>query len=356
MSSPTRHLRAAFVVATLMASTPAGAQETFARLQLPAGVAVDLAGNVLVHSDATFTTVLTKFAPDGRPLGQAQLGGINVSEFVGSRLATDPGSGYILLLTPAGVILQVPPDGAPSTFLDLRPLQGQVFDGVWDSTTARYRSFPLAQPSYGDIAIGRPGEQVMDLFVTGTSVGFPFVMRVRLDFQRGAVDPQVIITSSGTTAGNVNLPSGIAVNQDGWAMVTMPQRTPIGFASGLVLFHATFPDARQDPNLVPRFIVDGFASLGMTTDSAGNFYVASGSVGVAACGVHGSGALVVIPRAIDRMSCRTFGSVVLNTTDVAVSGIDQSIYITINGLSGAVVRLPPSAAVAAASALPNARR
>ena len=88
------------LMAALILST-ANAQQSFAHLPTPTGVATDLAGNVFVISDAVTTTQLPKFDPNGTPLNAIALGGITVGVFTNSHLALDPGTGNILMLTSA---------------------------------------------------------------------------------------------------------------------------------------------------------------------------------------------------------------------------------------------------------------
>lgn len=75
-----RIARALFLTAGLTAlNAPAyAAPITFANLSIPIGVETDRAGNVYVDSDATFTTILTKFTAAGTPVAQAHIGGITV--------------------------------------------------------------------------------------------------------------------------------------------------------------------------------------------------------------------------------------------------------------------------------------
>src|SRR5687767_7239 len=94
------------IILLLCASIAAQAQVTpFVQLTAPVGATTDSSGNVYVHSDAITTTILTKFAPDSTGLAQITLGGINVSEFVGSHLARILDTDDLLLLSPQGQIL-----------------------------------------------------------------------------------------------------------------------------------------------------------------------------------------------------------------------------------------------------------
>jgi len=324
---------------------PAWAQPVvFTQLSLPSGIATDVDGNIFVHSDAVTTTVLTKFAPNGTALGQITLGGIDVTEFGGSRLATDPTRNLILLLSPQGRILQIDPATLQGgDFIDLRPFANQVFSDVYDILRQQFRPLLLGFPIYGDIAVGRSNTAQMDLFVTGitgAAGGFPFIMRLQVDFQANQFALRVIATSQGTTAGNVNRPPGIAVNVDDMVLTTLPFPTGAGFAESLVRFDAYFPENPNNLGGFPQFILNtDLASAGMSTDAQGNFYIATGVVGSSICGAGGSGALVFIPRALTTLSCTTFQATLLRSEDVAISPTDNGVYMTVS--DGAVLRLPP---------------
>lgn len=207
----------------------------------------------------------------------------------------------------------------------------------------------LGIPKYGDITARWAGETQLDLFLTattGASGGFPFVMRVRIDLQGGSVTPQVIVTSQGTTAGAVNLPPGITVNAAGLVLTTLPFPIPVdggGFADSLVTFGADFP---ENANGTPQFIlrdpntqtgIIDLASSGMTVDESGNFYIATGVVGSSICGPNGSGALVFINRELSELDCVPVGGLI-RSADVAVSPIDNVIYMTIADANGSVLR------------------
>ena len=121
-----------------------------------------------------------------------------------------------------------------------------------------------------------------------------------------------------------------------------------GFSESLVRFTADFPENLARP--APQFIltdpqtqsgIADFASFGMTTDAAGNFYVATGVVGSSACGFQGSGPLVFLDRTLTQLFCVGLGAPIVPSTDVAVSPVDNLTYMTILGNPGLVVRLDP---------------
>jgi hypothetical protein len=327
------------------------------QLSGPAGVTTDSGGNVYVHSDAITTTVLTKFLPDATPVAQVSLGGINVSEFVGSRLTRVPDTDSMLLLSPQGVIYTFTPDLQIGPLIDLRPLVGQTVSGVYDILTQQFRDLFLGVgPDWGDIAAYRDNAVILNLFVTattGAAGGFPFVLRIGYDTSSGAITTQrVVLTSSGTTAGAVNQPPGLAVNFEGNVLTTMPFPVSVdplgGFSESLVYFTAEFPE--NPASVIPQFIlgdpqtrsgIADFASFGMTTDAAGHFYVAAGVVGSSVCGVQGSGPLVFIDRTLTQFLCFPLGGPIVPSTDVAVSPVDNFAFMTFFGYPGLVVRFDP---------------
>ena len=339
----TEHLTAcrrltALAWVTLLVALPlatANAQQPFAQLRTPSGVATDLAGNVFVISDAVTTTQLTKFAPNGTPLRTMALGGITVGVFTNSRLALDPGTGFILMLTPQGVVYAIHPDTLEAVpILDLRTLP-PTDNAVFDVLTRTVRPLVLGvPPHYHDLTVRRINDARLDLFIsasTGAAGGFPFVLRVRFVAQQPPV-ADAIVFASGTSAGAVEGRAGIAVNQQGLVVTTMAAPTSAGFINSLVAFGADFP---ENPAVPPQFPLRGrngapldFTSTGMTADPAGNFYVATGVVGISACGVGGSGALVFLSAALDRLFCVPSGRVLVRTEDVAVSPRGEALYLT----------------------------
>ena len=335
-------------------------------LQIPVGIAVDRDSNIFVHSDATFTTLLSKFSPNGANLGAIRLGGIAIDEFVGSRLEPDPITGNILLLTPRGLIYSVDRGtGQYNVLADLSRLAFSTWNRVYDVLRSEYRPLALGNPAYGDFAALRRSNSVMDLFIsanTGASGGFPFIMRVTVDYQQSSWVADVIVTSQGTTAGNVNLPSGIAVNSAGTVLtaLTFPVRIATsGFANGLVSFSAGFSNRASCPGsaVCPRFAVtspDGqpldFANTGMTADTAGNFYIASGIIGSTACGLGAGDALVVFPANLNPRQAKCLGIdfPIGHSSDVAVAPVspnENRVYLTIGALQGGVLQMlvnPPA--------------
>src|SRR5262249_12059541 len=139
--------------------------------------------------------------------------------------------------------------------------------------------------TYGDIAVWQG-----NILVTGFSYSYAFVMRI--DVSTGVPNIRVILSSRALEIDLRNLgskqPQGIAVNAHGEALTTLPYSTPNGpgqdFELGAfapVRFNVNF-DRNGGAPLVysslrwQRFQID---SRGMTTDSLGNFLIATGDIG-----------------------------------------------------------------------------
>jgi hypothetical protein len=332
-----------FLLCILIASprTTSAAWRVFANLQQTAGIETDQSGNVYVDSDGTFTTYLTKFSSIGSVLGRTTLGGIMVGNL--GHITRVPNSNNMLLVTNRGVIYIFGPNLQLSPYLDLTPLNSQVAKGVYDVNTRRFRSLVLGAPTWGDIAAFWKTRDLLYLYVTattGAAGGFPFVLRLDLDFRLNRFQWRVVATSAGTTAGTVNQPRGIAVNAAGWVLTGFPFAIPnAGFGDSLVAFRTSFPETRTVA-VTPTFVLrttrtrtglHDLASVGMTSDSAGNFYVASGVVGSSLCGFAGSSALVLINPVPTRPNprCVTLPSILSYSNDVAVSPVGNIPYLTV---------------------------
>jgi hypothetical protein len=194
---------------------------------------------------------------------------------------------------------------------------------------------------YGDIALLRRGRR-LDVFVSGLSVSFPFVMRIRIE--DGKFAAAVLAASRASGIPNVSSPRGVAVSPQGLVMTTLPTLLPgeQRIMDRLFAFAADFPEGQRPPPApVSREQVN---SRGMTSDTAGNFYVASGSIGAALCGVGGSGAIVKISADLKSASCINFNTALSDSEDVAVSPRGDFIYVTMRNL-GMVVRTEATGAI-----------
>jgi hypothetical protein len=330
---------------------------TFVNLANPVGITIDTQDNIIVNSDNTFNLLISKIAPNKTLIKQSQYGGFSsIQDF-----------GHFTKITPSGNILQLQNDGDlvsvdPSTLslsqsFNLKSLSIST-NSIFDIATGTTRDFGgliqpgAAQTTYGDIAGLTRGSQT-DIFVSGLSLGtFPFIMRLRIDQNSNSTDARVIVASTGTTAGSVNLPRGIAVGNQGTVLTTLPISVGLNipqFIDVPVSFNVDFPEGA---GAVPQVRLSGqganfsdgsnyvdIASQGMTTDTAGNFYIVTNSLGSTALNSAGGGTLVVLSPTVNRVLDVQSGSVLSSYRDVVVNSSGTSAFVT---SSGGVVRFPVS--------------
>lgn len=306
-------------------------------LFLATGVAVDLNGNVFVASDSGTSEVVSKFAPNGAFLGQIPIGGFTVG-FQG-KIATNPVTGQLFFLGENGQLFLIDPNsGAASLLVNLTAIPIDTSD-VFDIATNTRGNFGGSLGltsffSYGDLAVVQYQNGVIDIFVTGLSQAqaYPFVMRLR--FQNGAlIQAKVVASSVASMAGSFNIAPGIAVNNQGIVLTTLPipaRRPEFGNYSTPVAFNTEFdltPDSVDDPRIVLGGI--DLSTKGMTADAAGNFYVAGTSVGSTLGGVAaGSGGVYVFPPTLDSVVAALPAGGLPGTYDVAVSPTADRVYVT----------------------------
>lgn len=330
-----------FVASTLAGllfwAAPALAQTTpvvFTRATLPEGVATDGGGNVYVNSDATFTTLITKYSPTAAPIWRQQIGGITVGEL--GHMATDPATGVIWHVANNGNVRLINPNtGQVFPNGNLRQISVDT-SRIYDMTTGRVGPMAgLVIPqfaTYSDISLLRRGN-LLDIFITGKSSAFPFVMRIRFvsnNFQSA----RVVISSRATAAPNDNLPRGVAANPRGAVLTSLPlppNRVGTGNFDRAVRFSADLPENLQRP--VVGLGGRDLTSRGMTADSLGNFYVATGRIGTSLCGAGGSGALVRVTPDVSRFACRTLGVTLADSKDIALSPNQTLAYMPISNLN-----------------------
>ncbi|MGH9944727.1 MAG: pre-peptidase C-terminal domain-containing protein, partial [Pyrinomonadaceae bacterium] len=318
--------------------TPGPSPTIFAQLLTPVGAALDSSGNIFVSSDAVNSTLITKFAPNGTVLAQIPIGNFLSVGSIG-HLDTDPATGLIWDLLPTGEVgLINPTSGQITPAFDLRQITADT-SAIYDIASGRVDGFGglinTRSANYGDIALWRRNNQ-LDVFVAGNSVAFPFVMRIPISSTGQPGTPRVLISSRQSAALNGNnLTRGVAVNSQGLVLTTLPlDGLPSLPVDRAVAFSADFS---QGQGLPPTVLFNGqdFTSRGMTVDAAGNFYVATGQNGNSFCGIGGSGALVVIPSALNNAFCHPLNVTIANSRDVAVRPDGALAYMTVGN---AVVR------------------
>ena len=327
------------VAPILGAPSPARAEEPvtlFARgLLNPMGITLDADKNVFVTSDGVSDVLLTKFAPDGQPIGQVPFGGFTCTECV-AQLAFDPGMGLIWEVQPNGNVFVIDPaTGQRAGVLPLRSVgvdTSQIYDIVTGTTGPQLGLIQPQLGTYGDIALLRRGER-LDVFITGSSIATPFVVRIRI---RGTTIESVraIVTTRATNAPLSTLPRGIAVNSQGRVLTALPfQPSREGVIDNAVSFSADFPEG-QGTVPTPLFDGEAFTSRGMTADGAGKFYAVVG-VTTQACGFR-NGFAVFSPD-LRQGTCFPTGTALDGRGDIATTPDGRFAYVTSVG-HGTVVR------------------
>ncbi|MGA7934674.1 MAG: hypothetical protein WCA35_14105 [Kovacikia sp.] len=314
-------------------------------LSIPIGVATDPGGNVFVTSDNVVNTLITKFDPNGNALGQIPLGNITSISSIG-KLALEPTSGQILDLFPDGTLISInPSNGAITPLFNVKSLPIDI-SAIYDVAAGRVDNFGgLIQPqfaSYGDLAIFNGGS-FLDLYISGISQAqtFPFVMRLR--FVQGTLaDADVLVSSRASAAPQDSSPPGVAVNSQGIVLTTLP--IPNATATGNYNTPVALPvdlDLQQlTGSFLPRVVLNrvDISSRGMTTDAAGNFYIATSAIGTTLGGSRGSGATVILsPNLNSVLGVLTLGQGIFRTEDVAVTPSGNRVYITVRSPESAVV-------------------
>jgi hypothetical protein len=226
---------------------------------------------------------------------------------------------------------------------------------VFDVVTGQFRNFGNTifpqSTSYGDIAVLERGNR-LDIVLAGGRFN-PFILRLRWE-NRTFQGARIMAASVGSTAGNINLTRGVAVNSDGTVLTTLPvniSNTDLipqgyehlfgGFYDVPVAFNIDYPETG---NFLPQFMrIDsstsndnrlGFtdiASQGMDSDQDGNFYVVTNSTGSTALGMTGEGNLIVIDKNLTQVvSVGTYNEFNTSFRDVAVDANGDNAYVTVD--------------------------
>ena len=330
----------------------------FDTLTSPEGVAFDPEGNLylstlrppasLPGSPDTDPTII-KLDRNGAVVNQLSLTG---ATFASPRLDFLPELDSLVLFAPNGGLALLNPDTLdPIGAIDISRF---AFDtsAIYDVATGEVSDFGgLIQPqlaAFGDIDVRVVDEDTVQFFVTGYAEGqtTPFVTRLELEVGVGFTEAKVILASSAetlpTASQSPRRSRGIAVNDQGIALTTLPIATPDPIATELqpldvmVAFGADMNvNDGFSPEEVP-VIFDGIDlhSQGLTTDAAGNFYIATNSVGTEAFGIHGEGALVGISANLDQIiAVESLGYPASSFRDVAIDPLTGTPYATVNTFS-----------------------
>ena len=189
----------------------------------------------------------------------------------------------------------------------------------------------IASSTFGDIAVYRGKHSkygwYTGMFVTGLSQAqvYAFVLRFRF-YDNGTFDSKIIAGSSASSAGTLNGYRGIAVNSSGKVATVLPFQSGAGSVDRLIMFNADFDETGSGR---PLIMLNGLmmGGQGMCSDSAGNFYIATGKLGINGK----SGALAVVnPTGSALLKIITIGnSMMIDSADVAVSADRKYAYVTI---------------------------
>lgn len=227
----------------------------FAGVQIPYGVALDTDDNIFIYHDNLVNNQLTKFNPSGQ-----------VEWFVNTGVFTDVGQWARMALIPSlGTLVGLFPNG---DLVEINPITGLITlignfkqtpidqSSVYNVETGTYSGTSFfIQPefaTYGDIAVYEDGDDLY-LFLTAIYAGGPFVIRALfVDGQFEEAD--VIIASSGFDQNTSELPRGIAVNENGTVLTTLPINpigTVLSYDAG---FHFDYDFGSSDP---PEIVLGG---------------------------------------------------------------------------------------------------
>jgi len=314
-------------------------------LYTPDGIITDSAGNVYVYHPTIDSWRVTKFRADGTVVWSTVAGGLLD---VSGRLSFFPLLSDLLLLTETGQISTIDPEtGLVVPWLNL-------LTAPWDTSAAYDVRTGLVVPGnlyvpscdalpvlcshkFGDLAVFTRGGTV-DLYITGHYSGIRFVLRARSTATDPVFRVKLLLVSSAVnpaTGSFFNYHRGIAANSQGKVLTTLPFEYVQGFPIDVaLLFDTSFdPLTGPPPTVISNPQAGGLTSKGMAADTAGNFYVASGAVGNAFCGLDSSGALVTISADGQDIRCRTLGLGLADSRDVALSPRNDRVYMTVTNLN-----------------------
>lgn len=317
----------------------------FSYLYNPVGIAIDAQGNILANNDSGSSLLFSRFSSSGTLLKQVQYRG-GIFDF-GHLSAISNQKDIFQLQSDGDLIIINSSDLSFTGQINLKLLPVDT-SSIFDISTSSLGDMGgLINPSaantqYGDIALLERGNQ-QDIFVSGKSMGtFPFVMRLR--YKSGIFQScKVIVASRGTTAGGVNLTRGVAVNKQGVVLTTLPiavgKNSPT-FMDVPVSFNADYPESGAGSPQIPlrgqgASYSDGsnyvdFASQGMTTDAAGNFYVVTNSLGSVSLRAAG-GTLIVLPPTLSTVRAvltEGYSQSFTSYRDVAVDSNSNQAFVT----------------------------
>lgn len=310
------------------------AQIQWVERPIPSGILYHPQFGVTVHHDQvgffppSETEGLSSYAP---VIPAKQLGHITLTGRVssGTRMALEPVSGLVFELVGNGALNVF--DQATGVLVGL----GNVRLARWDVSEVYDTGALEVRPGFGghlvpglshfgDIAV-QQADDTYQVYVTGVSVAFPFVLRLRFerrDFNFRSA--KVLVASSASTAPEFNHPRGIAIRSDGWLVTTLPMN--FGLINRDVVF--TLPGGFDpDVDLAPISRLGNFhvLSKGMTVDEHDQVYVATGSVGDPAA----SGTVIILNPSLDDFFRLEIGNAIIqNSVDLAVHPNGSQLFVS----------------------------
>jgi hypothetical protein len=319
----------------------------FKTLTSPQGVAFDSSGNLYVSGLVSFTSLpgippsepaIIKFASDGTVVGQVRAG-----LFSAPKLEFVPEIGALFALSEDGLFQSFNSNTLNSLgSFDLNDISTDT-SAIYDIVTGQISNFGGAintqLASFGDFDIRVAGD-ITQVFIAGYSQAqaFPFVLRLEFQNNVGLTEAKVILASSADALSigkqTPRLNRGIAVNAQGVVLTSLPLPATSAPIDVPIAIGADF-DAQDglSQGEVPAILnqVDVY-SQGITTDTAGNFYIATNSVGSGTLGVPGEGALIVLSADLTQfVFAQGIGVPLSSFRDVAINPTNKIPFVTADG-------------------------
>jgi hypothetical protein len=319
--------------------------QTSANIRLPTGVAFDQSDDLYVYNELDPESIV-EFSPNLSFLGGIRAPTSPLPLPASGALTRDPQTGSIIGLKSDGLLFTVDRQLAEKVLVDLRSRNWNV-TAIFDVNSNRLNTPGLTSAIYSfnhEATSGSFGaiyaltvNNTTNLWVSGETLGYPFLMVVPLDVRTSAVrSPKVILASSANSAGECiiepttcnNQPRGVAFTGAGVGLTTMPIANRLGVIKDhAVVFRGGGP---ASPSVL--FPQTDITSVSIATDPAGNFFVSTGTVGSSLCGVRGSGGIIVIPHTLTSVRCYPVGSGFLPyAEDIAIDARGTHGYLAITG-------------------------
>lgn len=295
----------------------------FATLFAPDGITTLNNRNVLVYQ-LDINSPLTLFSPLGDPLAQVNsgIGGVVASS---TSLTTYRPSGEIVAMRGDGRVYLINPNFLTVTpwfnVKDLFINYAQIYNVATQTFGTAAGVIQPYTADYGDISILPIGTNRYDIFITGSSEGAPFILKINV-FPDNSYTARVIIGSSHISAFNT-LPRGVAVNDDGIVLTSMGG--VFGFSASvdrLAAFSASFPEDGSLPLYSPYSVT----TRGIDVDLEGHFYVGMNVVDF--CPQNGG--LLVLTKELFLVDCLLAPGFTTQIRHAAVQPSGGVAYLTTN--------------------------